>query len=733
MVEGENQDTRNLNFAIKNLTQKLSEVRQYQSRGMVRPEGGWSSSPTAGMMPLAPQVAEPPGGWQNTNSGLITPESAYQQRAQESQTQGEQQALKPQLSKWQITQRTLGYHNTSPEVTQENQAVIQNTINATQTGEGAGYQTNPEGKKLTDMEMWQNAPNANPWYGTRRWDANFAMMRNMAAKMAGAKKQAAEEGFAVGGPSPEALEGFANKANAFSSAAEYAQLGREGIEKIGGRIANFGSSLPTSGRVLGFSPQASDLGIAGASHILGIPNPVAAFASPAGQQGLGAETTALNASLLGTGLGIGQAKEATHAIQEMGFRNSGGGIFGSTEGDGSEIFNAITPYLKEGGTPQAYLPFYEAIKTGSVSIDQVTKSLKNMKNVAHDTYQTLEQTSAGLQGYTQAAVARGASSPQAASAGLQYSALSGVPTQYAQHTIESPMGQMFAFSKFGAIPETAGLLSGSQLLSTQMAEIQAYKGMSGPIPTVKGHTRQESQAAWIASQTDMPRNYVEHLIENKHSILKSQKLIENIDPNSSGTSKAIEGMKEKNFERGLHKEIQNLKHQSVPKHYATGGKGAPAGASALVNPHKEAEELEEESGPAFNRYRAEHPQELTAYQKKIIGKGGEINGHMVASVQEQGKWAHEAGMSSSQQSAFEHEYEKSPTKAREKLQKYLEKKGDIKPKGSGNKENRVEITMSPQTARHFNLNIGGSRAGEGGSSSASYAGSPSVEVESSTG
>ena len=148
------------------------------------------------------------------------------------------------------------------------------------------------------------------------------------------------------------------ESNKWASVAEKASTG---VEKIPEAIAAYqagksyikpmldiGFGASSMGTSLGYSPQAG--GTLGASHILGIPNPIAAFSSPAGRQGLGTMVNAAEAAIGGTGIGLGEANQLRQTLAQQGWSNQrSGGLLGATVGGQQEnLAQALEPLVKMG-------------------------------------------------------------------------------------------------------------------------------------------------------------------------------------------------------------------------------------------------------------------------------------------------------------------------------------------------------------------------------------------------
>ena len=80
-------------------------------------------------------------------------------------------------------------------------------------------------------------------------------------------------------------------------------------KKILQPLLDIGFAASHAGASLGYSPQGEGLGggFGGASHYLGIPNPLSILTSPGGRQGLGTQINAAEAVIGGSGIGFSEA------------------------------------------------------------------------------------------------------------------------------------------------------------------------------------------------------------------------------------------------------------------------------------------------------------------------------------------------------------------------------------------------------------------------------------------
>ena len=218
----------------------------------------------------------------------------------------------------------------------------------------------------------------------------------------------------------------------------------------------------TMGASLGYSPQAGE-GALEQSHIMGIPNPIAQFLSPAGKAGLGTAWNAAQASFGGTGIGFGEAAGLREALGAQGWRNTrGGGFLNLTEGGAQEnLARALEPMMKQGvKNPEVLSEFTDAVRLGTSTVQELTESLggsKGLSETSQHLNKTVEATAVALQEFAAKTVEGGSTMVHGFRSGREISALTGMNPNLISGINTSNFGRVQALEK-GILPwQIAGM------------------------------------------------------------------------------------------------------------------------------------------------------------------------------------------------------------------------------------------------------------------------------------
>jgi len=286
-----------------------------------------------------------------------------------------------------------------------------------------------------------------PQFGDWQVDSLLKLASQVAAKKAAKSYKSQAEGEFQAGETPISPGEWAdqqtgplassNLAGVFQKGAQIAAVGSLFHKKVIGPVADAIFQATNMGASLGYTPQAGGGGIfgqegLGASHILGIPNPIAQFLSPAGKAGMGTVANAVSASFGGTGIGYGEALGLREALGAQGWRNTrGGGLLNFTEGGAQEtLARALEPIMKQGvKNPELLAEFSDAVRLGTASVQELTESLggsTGLSETAQTLNKTVEATAAALQEFAAKSVEGGSTMIHGFQAGREVAAMTGM-------------------------------------------------------------------------------------------------------------------------------------------------------------------------------------------------------------------------------------------------------------------------------------------------------------------
>lgn len=254
-------------------------------------------------------------------------------------------------------------------------------------------------------------------------------------------------------------------------------------KKILQPLLDIGFGASNAGASLGYSPQGEGLGggVLGASHYFGIPNPIAAFTSPAGKQGLGTAVNAAEAAIGGSGIGIGEANSLRQALGQQGWSNQrNSGLLGLTMGGEQETLAlAMEPLMKKGfKNPEVLAEFTSALKLGSGNIGELTTGIEQLAETAKMTHQTLEAEAVKAQEFMAKSVEGGSTMIHGLTSYGEIAKATKMNPLLVQGINEGQFGQVQALSK-GVMPwEIQGMSGNAAALNAW----ETVKKVSGYVP-----------------------------------------------------------------------------------------------------------------------------------------------------------------------------------------------------------------------------------------------------------
>jgi hypothetical protein len=307
------------------------------------------------------------------------------------------------------------------------------------------------------------------------------------------KSQAGEE--VAAGETPLSPEEWQSQQGRFASTnmAQKLESGATNVaqaslihKKILQPLMDIGFGASRAGASLGYSPQGEGLGggFLGASHYLGIPNPIAAFTSPAAKQGLGTVVNAAEAAIGGSGIGIGEANSLRQGLASAGWSNQrSGGAFGFTEGGNQEnLALALEPLVKKGfNSPTSIEQLAEttnALKLGQANPEDLKKTLEQLPETAKMLNKTLEDVTKGMEEFAAKTVEGGSTMIHGMHAYNEIAKATGINPTIIQGINEGQFGQVQALTK-GVMPWEIGGMSGN---AAALNAWETVKKVSGYVP-----------------------------------------------------------------------------------------------------------------------------------------------------------------------------------------------------------------------------------------------------------
>jgi len=353
---------------------------------------------------------------------------------------------------------------------------------------------------------WGQATNMNeepmriPVFGSWQLDALLKLGEQAAGKSAmGKYKQYASQASEAGEtPTVEAFQATqgplaaGNIAHVLNTASSMATYGSAIKAKILQPAFDFGIGASRLGTSLGYSPQAGT-GI-NASHIAGLINPIALATSPAAKVGLGATTNALEQSLLGTGIGVEEAKNLSNALASQGWSNQReGGAFGfDVGGNQATLENTLAPLVKKGfNSPTSIEQLAEstnALKLGQANPEELKKVLEQLPEAAKTLHKTLEEVTSGMEEFA----AKTAEGGGTLIAGMKHygeiAQSTGMNPTIIQGINEGKFGKAQAITK-GVMPWGVQSMSGSASAMNAMETVEKVAGFAKSMGPFTNTTR----------------------------------------------------------------------------------------------------------------------------------------------------------------------------------------------------------------------------------------------------
>jgi hypothetical protein len=530
-----------------------------------------------------------------------------------------------------------------------------------------------------------------PQFGEWQLDTKLRMARDWAG-LAALRHPESTAGKLLGGASELANYGYAQAAKI--------QVAKNTFQKL----QAYGTGAMTQGAELGYSPQ----GGIGPSNIAGFRNPLAYLTSPAGRQGLGMNLDAWTMARLGTGMSLTQSKEIYNSLAGMGFSNQEGGFLGLTTG--GDLNNIATrfmaPLVRQGVKPEVAAQFTESLKTGQVSISELTNSLQGLTDVAKETRQTVTQTAAGIQEYAQAAVGLGATPTQGYRGGLSFSTVTGLPAQVGAQSLSNPILQAKAMARYGVLPENMGLLPGSAVSTNITKTMEELMPDFSHLPPVRDPetgeviASGETQAFGLLSQRlGIPVQQLRAMWAKRKYAAKAGRVDRILEPSSQWNQGITKDEKELVIQReSTHHYKQKLAHQEELL------KGAYTGA----NLQKELEKLRSK----YNRHEGEFAGggwvNLTPEQAAKLRKGDWKHGIMGSD--QVAHWMKQIGVDPKEVAEFAHAKVRDQSKIEKRIMTKWGKR-DISSTGEVT-SGGVTIGLTPYARKFFKLKGGSEEKAE---------------------
>ncbi len=317
-----------------------------------------------------------------------------------------------------------------------------------------------------DLAAMQDEQMVIPQYGHFQLDAYLRMARRAAARKAGVEPGTGEPNkwASVAGGLNTAIEKVPEAAAIYQAGKSYVKP----MLDIGFGASHMGASL-------GYSPQGE--GLPGASHILGIPNPIAAFTSPAAKQGLGTVVNAAEAAFGGTGIGVGEANQLRQGLAQQGWSNQReGGALGFTVGGQQEnLAQTLEPLVKMGFNSPTSIEqlgsWTNSLKLGAATPKELKDTLAQLPEAVKVLHKTLEEVTAGMEEFAAKAVQGGSTMIHGAQVYNGVWKNTGMNPLLTQTMNESTFGKVAASEK-GVLPWQIASMSPNQTSANAMEAVR---------------------------------------------------------------------------------------------------------------------------------------------------------------------------------------------------------------------------------------------------------------------
>lgn len=312
-----------------------------------------------------------------------------------------------------------------------------------------------KGMNRIEAQRMEEEPIRIPQFGDWQLDAYLKLASQLAGKRALSQAEQTEKAGGIPTPladqskfSPGNIAGSLNAASQWAAPINIAK-------QWSSRIMGHAYAATGSGTALGYSPQSG----AGGAYIAGIRNPLAAFTSEAGRQGLGQKVTSIGA-MLGGGISYHQAQGLREALGGEGFSNQESGFLGLTTGGEQEnLALALEEPVKEGLSPNVAAGFANTTRFGNANIQDLTKSLKGLDTTAKTLKLTVDQTGESMQTFAKESEAMGATQIHGLQAYKEIADTTGIAPSKIQDVGNSPLGTAIMV-RHGMFPGTLGGQSG---------------------------------------------------------------------------------------------------------------------------------------------------------------------------------------------------------------------------------------------------------------------------------
>lgn len=502
-------------------------------------------------------------------------------------------------------------------------------------------------------------------------------------------------------------------------------------KKIFQPMLDIGFGASHMGASLGYTPQGE--GVFGASHILGIPNPIAAFTSPAAKQGLGTVVNAAEAAFGGTGIGLGEASNLRQALASQGWTNQrSGGALGFTVGGQQEtLAQTLEPLVKMGFNSPTSIEqlgsWTNALKLGQATPQELTKTLEQLPEAVKVLHKTLEEVTQGMEDFAAKTVEGGSTMIHGAHAYNEIWKNTGINPLLTQAANEGTFGKVQAAQK-GVLPWQITSMTGNQSSTNAYAAVRQLAEIAGPgkaVTTTNKYGETETisaEAAKLAMMHQLEPNLTTEYMKRMLQIGPHMEAAASAQHKANQLSAFISQKRHENEAYGknthavfkLEPEIahlQKLKKEGEKQGEGEYGKLNEGQMEDLGR--KETALIKAKRGAAgegtLNVNQEDHVVEALA------GKGGLYERAKEAGLEKHGElkqWMME-----------------SPEKQVKNITAALSKIAEVKPERS--EEAKAEIVLSPNAEKWFKLQFPNAKspkeeANAGGKSTASQAAQPST-------
>lgn len=597
------------------------------------------------------------------------------------------------------------------------------------------------GKTNIEAQRLEEEPVRIPSFGDWRMDALLKLGSQWAGKKALSNYEtyASQAGEEAASPqewlSQQGPLAAGNVSGGFASGAEHiAQLSAIHA-KVLKPVLDIGFGAAHMGASLGYTPQGG--GTLGASHILGIPNPLSVigpWASAAARQGTGTFVNAAEQAFGGTGIGFSEANQLREGLAAQGWSNQrSGGFLGATVGGMQEtLAQNFEPLVKMGFNPEQLASTTNALKLGQATPEELKKTLEQLPEAAKVLHKTLEEVTAGMEEFAAKAVIGGTSQIHGMRSYNEIWKNTGLNPLLTQAANEGTFGKVQAAQK-GVLPWQIASMTGNQASTNAYAAVKQLSEIAGPGTAVKTTNKYGETEEISAKDAKLA---MMHQLEPNMTTEYMQRMLEvgpHMEAAASGMHKAdqlqafISQKQHENQAYGPHV------HEAVQSEHEWHREAAwqkQIEENLKKNPGDAAEEINLETAKA-NAQAKYHA--MIAAKGKAAGEG-HLNAQQEGNVIEQlaGKGglyqrAREAGLE--QHGELKQWMTMDPAKQVTAINAALAKVAEVKPEKEGEEKAKIELTE--EAKKWFRLQFPNAKApkeiaGEGGKSTASQAAQPNT-------